>query len=128
MREIKFRAWSGRKMIEHVGVIPSLPLNDIDRLDIQGEVYLNPYKWNLMQYTGLKDRNGKKIFEGDICRNDKAVDSEWCFEIYWSDTASFEGRCPDNFEKLPGDMIFPLVGKLEIIGNIYENPELLKIC
>lgn len=67
----------------------------------------------LMQFTGLKDKNGKEIYEGDII-NDNGLICEIKF---------VEGCFVKNFET--GNWIILNYNKIEIIGNIYENPELL---
>lgn len=72
------------------------------------------------QYTGLKDKNGKRIFEGDICKIHNLVYkvefkySEWVFTIL-----SKTGYCYPVFNSHCGEYC-------EVIGNIYDNPELLK--
>lgn len=66
----------------------------------------------LMQYTGLKDKNGTEIYEGDIVKATK--ENIPLIVVFWDDfTASFNGT-KDNYLHS------------EIIGNIYENPELLE--
>ncbi|MGG7215378.1 YopX family protein [Clostridium nigeriense] len=120
MREIKFRVWdSERKKI--------LP---IQRHSFKtGESM--PYGWNveyvfedLMQYTGLKDKNGKEIYEGDIV---KAYESNIVCEVIFSEGAMFMLRWND---KKWGNNEYHHYGvrafTLEVIGNIYENPELLE--
>lgn len=77
----------------------------------------------LGQYTGLNDKNGKKIFEGDILRTDLCDEllvvmfNEGCgaFQVLFKDGYSegFLERCSD-------------INHLEVIGNIHDNPELLK--
>ena len=79
----------------------------------------------LMQSTGLKDKNGKEIFEGDIVdyKGRKAI-------IKWHGAfASFIYRFIDEPQerKPKWDPLFLAYLKLEIIGNIYENPELLEV-
>lgn len=113
MIEIKFRAWDKNNkrfvpdselQVHTLGTESSE--NGLNKtLEILGIVY------ELQQFTGLKDKNGKEIYEGDIMRcNDLGfVRVEWTDERFgWS----------------------PFVAKndtsWEVVGNIYENPELLK--
>ena len=82
------------------------------------------------QYTGLKDKNGKKIFEGDICEvtvftcegEDKHFLCEVCFEYH---SFIFRNLKRSNFD-IPFSDIYDFSTDVEIIGNIYDNPELLK--
>jgi len=71
--------------------------------------------FKLMQYTGLKDKNGKEIYEGDIVKGTGGEFNEEVWEAGWNEDRDFIGWSitPQNCED-----------GLEIIGNIYENPEL----
>ena len=105
MREIKFRAWDKdlKKLTEpfYVGS--------------QISMICEPE----MQYTGLKDKNGKEIYEGDILRDDR-VDEYNLYEIKWNEYGTYADGLEDEiWEDVANDY-------LEVIGNIYENPELLK--
>jgi uncharacterized phage protein (TIGR01671 family) len=139
MRETKFRAWHtqhGMSMPFTLGEIPTWDLG-------KGWVTLEEYDKNLdvMQYTGLKDKNGVEICEGDIVFNANcfgcptswgdATDSfpQYRLIVWDEDEAKFrwafleEGirdrRCSGySFVKNNADMF-------EVIGNIYENKELL---
>ena len=82
----------------------------------------------LLQYTGLKDKNGKEIYEGDILKHIPAFEANYFVKYL---TGGFY-LCPDN--KDYGEYFASLFAgydyknqcnSIEIIGNIYENPELL---
>lgn len=84
-----------------------------------------------MQYTGLKDKNGTtEIYENDLCR-----DGETIYQIVWVDTcAKWGAKVIKTKYVLTKNLTFPLQNymdfamstKFEVIGNIYETPELLK--
>lgn len=72
---------------------------------------------DIQQYTGLKDKNGKEIYEGDILEGSLGT----TIEIYWHDEfAQFLSRTKSSSGLGIGN-----TSSWEIIGNIYENPELL---
>ena len=80
------------------------------------------------QYTGLTDRNGRKIFEGDIVVfadffDDKIHRGEvyWCDSAFWFDCTETEG------DEGMYSLAYISVNVLEVIGNIYDNPELLEV-
>ena len=125
MREIKFRAWDkkGKEMFR---------LAMISFLD-KGEIILTGRGGStdnknaiLMQYTGLKDKNGKEIYEGDIVKCHESIiepQKETIYLIIWDDEhAAFTQKNKENSWGLGYMKIYPV----EIIGNAYENPELLK--
>ena len=84
-----------------------------------------PDMYIIMQYTGLKDKNGKEIYEGDIVKN---LEHGHVFSVEWGiENESYAGWSGVWQGKTFVAPLYngPLVN-CEIIGNIYENPELLK--
>ena len=71
------------------------------------------------QYTGLTDKNGKKIFEGDICKHRSNFSGKYIISVVTYTDGYFLAMADENSG-------FDLSDKLEIIGNIHDNPELLK--
>lgn len=118
MREIKFRVWNGESLEE------LLIDFTIDKEVKYKEFYIYPDDI-FMQYTGLKDKNKKEIYEGDIVKN--SIND--ILEVLWDDDrCCFEmrGRYDKShvIKQLDCDIIIDL--NIEVIGNIYENPELLE--
>lgn len=114
MRTIKFRAWDGKKMREwgflHKGAFVGIPTES------------GAMDYPQMQFTGLLDKNGKEIYEGDILLNTSGWDISGNQVIRWNEkNAWFE--LGDEGEKLSKYAVHEF---WEIIGNIYENPELLQ--
>jgi uncharacterized phage protein (TIGR01671 family) len=111
MREIKFRSYHKKykKMlnIEHTINMPN-PITDSEE-----RAY--------MQFTGLFDKNNKEIYEGDICKFEHRI-KKICGtgRISWED----EGGYWKAETTLP--FLMHTADSIEVIGNIYENPELLK--
>ncbi len=79
----------------------------------------------LMQCTGLKDKNGKHIYEGDILKNTKTNE---CLTVAWHNTKAgyVWSKTVSNTYLSEFGALFRVFDKYEIIGNIYENSELLE--
>ena len=123
-REIKFRVWDYRKMIYDPVISDGSDGGETSR------VYINPaircYDYIIMQYTGLKDKNGKEIYEGDIVitKGDVSILYVVKFGQYmYSDACFFLEEISDT--NPPLRFFSRGIDQTEIIGNIYENPELL---
>lgn len=121
----KFRAWDDwRKRMSVVDRI-YIDTKGVRLYDDFGEYWRNFRDAKLMQSTGLKDKNGKEIFEGDIVdyKGRKAV-------VKWHGSyASYIYRFVDELKKRVSEWhpLFLAYLKCEVIGNIYENPELLEV-
>ena len=126
-REIKFRAWNKEdKIMVDLQKITPLALNDMmnTQLNLQGRsgLFIPFFKeLELMQYTGLHDKNGKQIYEGDIIKCTVTENSADYLQIEAGDKHSVLRiiSIPELYQEGLSD-------DGEIIGNIHENKELLK--
>lgn len=111
MRTIKFRAWDGKKML--------------DAVDVSNVGFWNRDAVTLMQFTGLLDKNGKEIYEGDVVR----LHPDGCCGQHRDGVGFVEYEAPDFLIIKEHDgrkWVSALRKTDEVIGNIYENPELVK--
>ena len=125
MREIKFRVWDiGNKFMKYIDGFYWFEENHLDRW--------NDWKFGveyiLMQFTGLHDKNGKEIWEGDILSggvngSPRNVVVEWSHEKYWCGmTDGYTAHCV-GFNI---DEYYIILENCEVIGNIYEHRYLLE--
>ena len=137
MREIKFRAWlkKEKKMVK----VSELRDIDTDIISDQNVIYFDFEKQEycnkgfdeveLMQYTGLKDKNGVEIYEGDIAKLPAYLTNNTEYAICkWLDNRfSVEDVIGFGFiDQKEKKVISDEWEDFEVIGNIYENPELLE--
>lgn len=123
MREIKFRAWDKehKEMINLIGwevQEGSTRITHSNHFNSDDGVWRG-YMWNsrdliLMQFTGLKDRNGVEIYEGDVLLY------EHPYAGTWKEVVAYE---PDKGAFSP---LYKYHKTLTVLGNIYSTPELLK--
>lgn len=127
----KFRAWHhelGRMMLIRTmfffaNELEELQLNDSIMND---DIPVYPDEIELMQSTGLKDKNGKEIFEGDILAV-KTDDGTLNVYVFWDEEHAlfmFESKQYNEKEAL-AELLEDNSYPFEIIGNIYDNKELL---
>lgn len=145
MRTIKFRAWDGKKMVVVDGLDCLRDGKPIVCVSVDGKGGLpmeNIGEVPIMQFTGTLDKNGREIYEGDVVRIVKDETQKFgntphqegllfgdVASVEWNETNVRYSLFPKG-ELEEGDIDYYCAWTgwnwLEIIGNIYENPDLLK--
>ena len=142
MRKIKFRAWDkDYKYMNHKVMVGNVWDEEsyhahmiwVDRKDVDYECESGWMNFDehsnieLMQYTGLKDKNGTEIYEGDILSTD--LDRPYLIVEFRNGAFMFQchgnGKDYYDFMATTGEN-YDFTKYHEVIGNIYENPELLE--
>jgi hypothetical protein len=133
MREIKFRAWFNGKIHDEVVILDPVfcleekdmgcPLNAGIADFLSRDEPSTPMV--LMQYTGLHDKNGKEIYEGDVIDFGRTYLYSRTEKVEWLEGAAGFSPFTDD-DEAEGQAIYPEPCQCEVIGNIYENPELLE--
>lgn len=120
MRELKFRGWD-EKIVMYVHSDGTGLANFF--------AWADQYKYIIEQYTGLTDKNGKEIFEGDILKFPEYIMKDYKFingVVEW-ENGCLGCRVQYNLRLYPTSGFEQTdLKNIEIVGNIHENPELLK--
>lgn len=137
MREIKFRIWNTEEYYytdpEHLGEYHFGIGKGIDNAS-EDKIY-NTNEWVWQQFTGLKDKNGKEIYEGDILKFDNGLQDVKYYKIWEEKGGLVINQFQDDFKRPKEQINFwsacadkqtqGFIKQLEVIGNIYETQELL---
>ena len=130
MAILKFRAWNAheKKIFTNVQIIVwngNVYANDNSELNVNNLKGWSIDEKYLMQSTGLADENGKEIFEGDIIQTERYFDGFTDVKLYKGVVKQLEGLWMID----TGNDAVPVFSEIEeniVIGNIYENPELME--
>ena len=131
MRTIKFRAWD-KKARQMARVMSLTQMEQTPLTLIKYGTELDEKAWaipseqlEVMQFTGLLDKNGKEIYEGDIVRHTFISGDQEVGRIVWNEGSArfvwYARDAGDGYGMQRKDD-----GDREVLGNIHENPELLK--
>jgi uncharacterized phage protein (TIGR01671 family) len=139
MREIKFRAFTNGNMRYNVGFHPYMSVNLVSSGVCESnefkksdeEMIWSPGLCQLMQYTDLKDKNGKEIYDGDIIEYTSCGVTCKALIVWNNHCGAWQyqyrgmiGHPTDFLHTLLSNTRFP--ANVIVTGNIYENPELVK--
>ncbi len=138
MREIRLRGWHEKhKRYYNLGTIQEM-CNEVEAGEIYGIQSLDPTAEHqciflddleLEESTGLQDKNGKEVYEGDIVRDEVGPDGAAIGTVENINGDTVVKFLPGTIPEEWGHEYYPVFGKMddsEVIGNVHENPNLLK--
>ena len=125
----KFRAWDKKDKKMYHNIQKGIEFSDLSHYQFDeflgnSRGIVGYHEWEVMQFTGLKDKNGKEIYEKDI--TEEGTYTDWCAKCIGyqqfgiAEEGSFCHSCDGNYS------LTDLVSELEVIGNIYENENLIQ--
>lgn len=139
MERLKFKIWDKKNKRFLIKCIDNIGINDKQCIDTNefknnvfsyldwenGSIRLNSKKYIVLQYIGLKDKNCKEIYEGDIIKD---ADNLYYRVVYIKESACFVFSPIRKDTKIKISFSFRKSNNktMEIVGNIYENPKLIK--
>ena len=121
MREIKFRAWNEKDEKMYYNGYFTIDNSEPSWLFESDKVSFHSHFGTIMQFTGLKDKNGKEIYEGDVLEINGIIGEV----VFDNDEASFRFETNKDISYWNKDWTQRLL-RTEVLGNKFENPELLK--
>lgn len=124
MREIKFRAWDKNSKTM---IYQDKDYDIISGLKVLFEELANPARsFKLMQFTGLHDKNGKEIYQKDILGGIwETLFINYCEKCKQNQIFNYDFGCMSCIGDVQWIEVVEDEKELEVIGNIYENPDLL---
>lgn len=132
MKELKFRAWVNGHWVDWIPTCKTLGAYNASVIDTDGYTFEEDNPFIVEQYTGLEDKNGKEIYEGDIVKTTDRVTAkslifpvgvvEFKQQAFW--ICNVPSERPDFTHN--ETLLKYWETDLEVIGNIHENPELLE--